>query len=161
MEEEGEVSDWEFTKPEQDLDPEVCEEQAYRETIQKVRYFMGWKQVPEFEFSSSLLDSNHFAGTRAQPSGKVSLKLPSDEWLCRKMKKLNITVTESYPSCSSETSGLARDQFIKAPKTLKWYDMYPEKNDFSRSNVRCWTNEPARLNSSFYCVNTSYPMDNC
>ena len=77
------------------------------------------------------------------------MKLPADEWLCRKMETLNITVTEGYPYRASETTGLSRDQFIRVPKTLKWYDMYSEKHDFSWSKVHNWSNEPAKLNSSF------------
>ena len=38
----------------------------------------------------------------------------------------------------SEASGLSRDQFIRVPKTQKWYDMYAEK-EFSRSKMHCWT----------------------
>ena len=66
---------------------------------------MGWHQVPEFESSASSQDDNPFAGLRTQGSGKVPVKLPSDEWLCRKMEKLNITeaLTEGYPTCGSET----------------------------------------------------------
>ena len=56
---------------------------------------------------------------------------------------------EGYPSRTSETAGLARDQFIKSPKTLKWYSMHCEKKDFSRSKVYNWTNKPARMNSTF------------
>ena len=70
------------------------------------------------------------------------------ECLCKKMEKLNITVQEGYPSRTSEAAGLARDQFVKPPKTLKWYGMHCEK-DFSRSKVHTWTNEPARMNSTF------------
>ena len=62
-----------------------------------MRSFMGWKQVPEFESSSSSLDDNSFAVTTTQPTTKVSVKLPSDELLCRRIKKLNINVTEGYP----------------------------------------------------------------
>ena len=145
MEEEGELSDQESTKPKQDLDQEVSEELTYRETVIGVRSFIGWKQVPELESSSSSLHGNPFAGARhSQPAR--SLKLPSDEWLCKKMQKLNVTVTEGYP-CG--TSVLSRDQFIKTPKTLKWYGMFVVKQDFSRSKVHCWTNEQARLNSYF------------
>ena len=79
----------------------------------------------------------------------MSVKVPVDEWLCRKMEKLNITVQEGYPSHTSETAGLARDQFVKPPKKLKWYVMHCEKKDFSCSKVHTWTNEPARMNSAF------------
>ena len=78
----------------------------------------------------------------------MSVKVPVDDWLCQKFEKLNITV-EGYPSQASETAGLFRDQFVKPPRTLKWYDMYTSKKDFSRSKVFSWTNQPARLNSSF------------
>ena len=48
----------------------------------------------------------------------MSVKVPVDEWLCRKFEKLNITVQEGYLSRTSETAGLNRDQFVKPPKTL-------------------------------------------
>ena len=79
----------------------------------------------------------------------MSVKVPVDDWLCRKFEKLNITVQEGYPSRASETAGLVKDQFIKPPRTLKWYDMFADKKDFSRSKVSSWTNRPARLNRSF------------
>ena len=98
---------------------------------------MGWNQVPEFDLASSSQDDNPFAGTRPQQPGK------------RKFEKLNVTVQEGYPSRASDTAGLSKDQFVKPPKTLKWYDMFTDKKDFSISKVFSWTNEPARLNSSF------------
>ena len=76
---------------------------------------MGWHQIPEFDSVSSA-DNNPFAGSRAPPTGKVSVKLPVDDWLCRKMEKLNITVAEGYPSKSTEPAGLLRDQFVKTPR---------------------------------------------
>ena len=54
---------------------------------------MGWHNIPEFETVSSS-DDNPFAGACVQPTGKVSVKLPVDDWLCRKMGKLNLTITE-------------------------------------------------------------------
>ena len=79
----------------------------------------------------------------------MSVKVPVDEWLCRKFEKLNITVQEGYPSRTSETADLNRDQFVKPPMTLKWYGMHSEKKDFSRSKVYTWARDPARLKSSF------------
>ena len=58
-------------------DQEHSEESIYRETIRDVRSFMGWHQIPEFDSVSSA-DDNPFAGSRVQPTGKVSLKLPVD-----------------------------------------------------------------------------------
>ena len=104
---------------------------------------------PEFDSASLSQDDNPFTGSRSSQTGKVSVKVPVDEWLCRKFEKLNITLQEGYPTRNTETAGLSKDQFIKPPRTLKWYGMHSEKKDFSRSKVYTWTSEPARLNSSF------------
>ena len=109
---------------------------------------MGWHQIPEFDSVSSA-DNNPFAGSRAPPTGKVSVRLPVDDWLCRKMEKLNITVAEGYPSKSTEPAGLLRDQFVKTPRSFKWYDMHVDKKECGRSTVCSWSPEPAKLNSTF------------
>ena len=79
---------------------------------------MNWHRVPEFETVSSTADDNPFAGTRVQPTGKVSVKLPVDDWLCRKMSSLNLTIKEGHPTRNSDNTGLLRDQFIKTPDLL-------------------------------------------
>ena len=56
-------------------DLDLSEDATYRETIRGVRSFMGWHD----RVSSS--DDNPFAGFQVQPTGKVSVKLPVDEWL--------------------------------------------------------------------------------
>ena len=139
------------------LDQELSEEASYRETIRGVRSFMGWHKVPEFESVSSSGD-NPFANSRVQPNGKVSVKLPVDNWLCKKMEKLNLTITEGYPARNTETAGLLKNQFINPARSSRWYGMHTEKKDCDNTTVCSWS--PAKLNSSFYCVNTSYPMDN-
>ena len=108
------------------MDEELSAEQMYRETMHGVQSFMGWCQVLEFDSESSSLDDNPFVGSQTQHTSKVSVKAPVDEWLCRKFEKLNLTVQEGYPSRSSET-----DQFIKPPRTLKWYDMYRDDKAFT------------------------------
>ena len=80
--EEGEVSGWESAKPEE-CNQEVSEEQTYREIIKGVKSFIGWTQVPEFKCSTRSLDDNPFACTRTQSTSKVSVKLLTDEWLCK------------------------------------------------------------------------------
>ena len=84
------------------------------ETIRGIRSFMGWHKVPEFESVSSS-DDNPFAGSSTQPTGTVSVKLPVDDWLCKKMDKQNLTITEGYPARNTDTAGLLNDQFIKPP----------------------------------------------
>ena len=76
------------------------------------------------------------------------MKLPVREWLCRKFEKLNLTVSEGYPSRNAETSGLLRDQFVKTPRPSRWYEMHTDK-DSDKSTVCSWSLEPAKLNSAF------------
>ena len=129
-------------------DQKLSEEASYRETIRGVRSFMGWHKVPEFESVSSC-DDNPFAGSCIQPTGKVSVKLPVDDWLCKKMEKLNLTITEGYPARNTETADLFKDQFIKPPRSSRWYGMHTEKKDCDNTTVCSWSPEPAKLKSSF------------
>ena len=111
-----------------------------------VRSFMGWHKIPEFETVSSS-DDNPFAGARVQPTGKVSVKLPVDD--CRKMDKLNLTITEGYPARNTDTAGLPKDQFIKPPRSSRWYGRHAEKKDCESNIVCTWSPEPAKINHSF------------
>ena len=95
-----------------------------------------------------LLMITPFAGSRVQPAGKVSVKLLVDAWLCKKMEKLNVTITEGYPARNTETAGLLKDQFIKPPWSSRWYGMHTEK-DCDNTTVCSWSPELAKLNSSF------------
>ena len=124
--------------------PDLSEDANYRETIRGVRSFMGWHQIPDYDSTSSSLDDNPFAGTRAKPTGKVTDKLPVDEWLCRKFKRLNVTVAEGYLSRNSETGGLLRDQFVKTARSSKWYAMHSGKKDSACKTVCDWSPEPAK-----------------
>ena len=108
---------------------------------------MGWHKIPEFETVSSA-DDNPLAGARAQLTGKVSVKLPVDDWLCRK-DKLNLTITEWYPARNTDTSGLLKDQFVKPSKPSRWYGMHAERGDSDSKTVYTWSLEPAKLNRSF------------
>ena len=65
------------------------------------------------------------------------------------MEKLNLTVVEGYPSRSTETAGLLGDQFVKTPRSSRWYDMHVDEKDSGRSTVCSWSPEPAKLNSAF------------
>ena len=65
------------------------------------------------------------------------------------METLNLTIAEGYPSRNTETAGLLRDQFVKPPRSSRWYDMHADKKDSDRSTVCMWAPEPAKLNSAF------------
>ena len=97
---------------------------------------------------SSTADDNPFAGARVQPTGKVSVKLPVEDWLCRKKSSLNLTIIEGYPTRNTDNTGLLRDQFIRTPRSSRWYGMHAEK-DSESSTVRTWSPDPAKLNHSF------------
>ena len=135
--------------PEDSTDHHLSEDANSGETIRGVRSFMGWHQIPDYNNSSASLDDNPFASSRAKPTGKVSVKLPVDEWLCRKFERSNLTVAEGYPSRNSETGGLLRDQFVKTPRSSKWYAMHTDKKDSASATVCDWSPKPAKLNSTF------------
>ena len=79
----------------------------------------------------------------------MSVKLPTDEWLCKKMDKLNVTLVEGYPSRASEAGGLQKDQFVKVGRSQsKWYGLHPNQEK-SVESVTFWSSEPAKLNSSY------------
>ena len=79
----------------------------------------------------------------------MSVRLTVDEWLCRKFERLNVTVAEGYPARNSETGGLLRDQFVKTPRSSKWYTMHTDKKDSASTTVCDWSPELAKLNSTF------------
>ena len=135
--------------PEDSADQDLSEDANYRETIRGVRSFMGWHQIPGYDHALASLDDNPFASSRTKPTGKVSVRLPVDEWLCRKFERLNVTIAEGYPARNSETGGLLRDQFVKTPKSSKWYAMHTDKKESASSTVCDWSPEPAKLNSTF------------
>ena len=134
--------------PKDEADQEPTEEANIIERLRGVRSFMNWHKIPEFETVSSAADDNPFAGARVHPTGKVSVKLPVDDWLCRKMSNLNLTITERYPTRNTDNTGLLRYQFITPPRSSRWYGMHAEK-DSESSTVRTWSSDPAKLNHSF------------
>ena len=93
-------------------------------------------------------EDNQFAAPKQQPAGKTSVNLPTDNWLCHKMDRLNLTFVQSYPSRSSEAGGLQRDQFVKHGKSQgKWYGLHPSQ-DKPAGTVSFWHSEAAKLNST-------------
>ena len=59
-----------------------------------IRSYVGWTHIPDINSSAATSDDNPFAGPKLQIPGKVSVQLPTDEWLCRKLNKLNLTLVE-------------------------------------------------------------------
>ena len=131
--EEGELSE----DPEHsviDQDQPVSEEQNYRDTMQGIRSYMGWTHIPEVDSFTTTAEDNPFAGPKAITPGKVSVKMPTEEWLYKKLSKLNLTLSEGYPSRGWEAGGLAKDVFLRPPHSQsKWYRLHTEqKTDSSK-----------------------------
>ena len=156
-EQEQELSEGEISDPhppdveitDESFSPPATEEHTYRDTIQGVRSFMGWDHIPNLDSASSAED-NPFQFSSCKPVGKVSIKLPVDDWLCRRFEDLNTRIVSGYPASSAEPSPLGRDQFLRHTATGKWYDVHvPDQEDFpSGRTVRHWPQHQARNNSS-------------
>ena len=107
LEEEGKLSYQEAAPVTDDTDQMFSEEQSYRETVRSVRLFKISTLVPH------QLMITLFARPRTQQAGKISIKLPTDNGLIRKLEKSNITLTEGYSSKTSKASGLPKNKFLK------------------------------------------------
>ena len=85
--EEGEVSDQD-DQPDPDagdVDRTLREDQNYRETVRGVCAFMGWTHILDLEYSPATRADNPWIGHCSQPVGKVSVLLPPEDWLCKKL----------------------------------------------------------------------------
>ena len=115
-----------------------------------IRSYMGWTHIPDIESAAGSSDDNPFAGPKMQTQGKVSVHLPTDEWLCRKISKLNLTLTDGYPSHGAEAGGLHRDQFLKHPRSqAKWYGAHQQPKSDTAETVSSWSSDAAKLNSGY------------
>ena len=151
--EEGELSEPDLENSAADPDLTLSEEQNYRETMSGIRSFMGWNHIPEMDTTASRSEDNPFAGPKAQPTGKVSVSMDGpDKWLCSKKGKLNLTLTEGYPSRSSEAGGLLKDQFVCPPKSQgKWYSFVLNRpsGDQDPKSVHTWSTDTSKVNSMY------------
>ena len=101
-----------------ETDRTFSEDQNYRETVRGVRAFMGWTHIPDLEYSPTSRADNACRLYRPSfPTRKVSILLPPEDWLFKKLKNLNLVLIEAYPSKSNETGGLHMDQFFRPPKS--------------------------------------------
>ena len=103
--EEGELSDIEQDLSFTDADQALSSEQNYRETMRGIRLYMGWSHIPDVDAALSSTEDNPFADPKQQPTSKISVNLPTDNWLCRKMERLNVTLAHGYPSRGSDAGG--------------------------------------------------------
>ena len=126
--EEGELSELEDQPDitDTETDRAISGDQNYRETVRGVIAFMGWSHIPDLEYSPTTRADNPWVGHRSQPVGKVSILLPPEDWLCKKLENLNLVLIEGYPSKSSEPGGLHMDQYLCPLKSQsRWYRIHP------------------------------------
>ena len=149
--EEGELSDQDPDVTATDPDQTLSEDQNYRETMRGIRSYMGWTHIPDMVAATSTSDDNSFAGPKTQPAGKVSVKMPADEWLYRKMGKLNLRLVEGFPSRSSEAGGLLKDQFVWPGRSQqKWYGFVSDRQKSTTSKtVLSWNTDASKVNSTY------------
>ena len=57
-----------------------------------------------------ICDDHPFVSQKTQAPGKVSVQMPAEDWLCKKLSKLNLTVVESKAA-------------IGYPVTRKWFEV--------------------------------------
>ena len=121
----------------------MLEEQTYHETMRGIRSYMGWSHGPDVD------GSNPFAGPKAPAPSKVPIQMPTEEWFCKKLSKLNVNLVEGYPSRTSEAGGLSMDQFLRPAKSQsKWYGISPGQKSDSQT-VSGWNTTASKLNSSY------------
>ena len=145
--EEGELSD----DPDLTTEPELIpsEEQTYRETMKGIREYMGWSNIPELDSANTTSDDNPFSGPKTVTPGKVAIQMPTKDWLCKKIGKLNLTLVEGYLSRSSEAGGLLMDQFLRTAKSQsRWYGLVTD-HKADPAAVSGWSTDSSKLNSCF------------
>ena len=82
------------------------------------------------------------------------MSLPVEDFLCKQMEKLCVTLKEGYPSRGSDASILAKGQFVPTPGRSKWYSMHQDSTKvLDQHEVVFWSQDLARLNSTFQRVN--------
>ena len=114
-----------------------------------IRLFMGWSHFPDLETYAAASDDNSFACPKTQVPGNVSVQIPTDDWLCGKLSRLNITLVEGYSSCRSEAGGLHKDQFFRPAKSqAKWYGLDSNQKADSTA-VFSWSTDASHLNRSY------------
>ena len=137
-----------------DMDKTVTEDQSYRETVKTVRAYMGWNYIPDLEYTVSSRADNPWTDNRSQPVVKISVAMPPEDWLCRKLESLNLIVCTGYQIRGTESGRLHRDQFIRPPKSQsRWYGLHsgfdPAASPRPGRYVSHWKDDAATLNSMY------------
>ena len=109
---------------------------------------MGWTDNPDVDSAMSSAEDNPFPAPKQQPVGKISVNLPTDDRLCRKMDRLSLTlVNKDIQQEALRTAVYRRTSVVKLAKSqAKWYGLHPNQDRPIRS-VSFWHCDSAKLNS--------------
>ena len=122
-------------------------EQTYRETMRGIRSYMGWSNIPDVNSFNTASDDNPFSGPKVPVPSKVSVNMPTEEWLCKQLSKWNLTLVEGYPTRSSEAGGLTN--FLRLAKSQsKWYGLFSD-HKVDSSTVSTWSTDASKLSSCY------------
>ena len=132
-----------------DQEQHLSEEQTCRETDPGNHSFMVWSHIPDMDSASNTSEDNPFAGPKTPVPGKGSVQMPTEDWLCRKLAELKLTLVESYPFRGSEAGGLSKDIFRRPAKSQsKWYGLFSD-HKVDPSVVSSWSTNTSKLNRSY------------
>ena len=91
-------------------------------------------------------DSPLYGSSSPEHTGPDNIAL---DWLCQNLSKLNLTMTEGYPSRTTEAGSLLMDHFLRPPKPqTKWYGLHSDQQ-LDPATVTSWNTGPSKLNNSF------------
>ena len=135
-------------QPAQDTGSESDQEMSYRETMSALRHTLGWK-IPDHEGQTVSKNMPWLNTKKSNPSGRLAVHLPVDDHLCDLMAGLQVSVAEGNNTRASEPSPLTRGQFLRGPQKSRWYSMYHEQSATGPGQVKWWSQEAQRLNTTF------------
>ena len=62
-------------------DQALSAEHTYQETIRGIRSYMGWSSIPDMDSSKTASDDNPFSGAKVPVPIKVSVQMPTEDWM--------------------------------------------------------------------------------
>ena len=133
-------------------DSEETLDSSYRETMRALRNFMKWRDIPEHDSSSGSPEDDPWDDAPPSTSSRLSVKVPVERFLCKRLENLNLTAREGYPQRTAESTPLTRDQFIRTPAHQKWYAFHAPTAEFDPAKVSSWSPELAKLNAAYHRI---------
>ena len=84
---------------------------------------------------------------QSQHCSSASVQMPTEDWLCRKLSRFNVTLVD-VPFHSSEAGGVLKDHFLRPAKSqTKWYGPFSEQI-VDPSAVSSWNMDVSKLKNS-------------